>query len=257
MATSQKSNDSLPTYEQQVEHVTSRLRRSELLERLIHSHHFITISLPESGSGQTYVSSFLECDVAHGVLKLDSLAIADDDVAVVKSGTLLKVSARLNGAVLGFQTSVLGIGESDGYLFYRIGFPDVIDHLQRRKAYRVPVEQFFDIPVTIEQQDIGICNGKLHDISTTGISVWLASATSVLPKLACIPQCSIQLPGHEQVTCAVEVRDITFNRVKNKQLLRARFIGLDRRSRHEMATVVTQLERKMIRHKNIQSHTKS
>ncbi len=251
---SQKLNNSLPTYEQQVEHVSSRVRRLELLERLIRSHHFITISFPESGSDQTYITTFMECDVVHGVLKLDGLDTPDGGAPVVNSGTLLKVLARLDGAVLGFQTSVEEVGESDGYPFYRLVFPDIIDHLQRRNAYRVPIDQFCDISVIIEQKDIGICNSTLHDISTTGISIWLAPTTPVLPQLTLIPQCSIQLPDHESMICAVEVRDAKYNGVQNKLLLRARFTGLNRSSRHEIATVVAQLERKMIRYKNIQSH---
>ncbi len=66
-----KLDNSLPTYEQQVERISSKSRRSELLQRLIHAHHFITISLPESTSDKTYITTFIECDVAHDVLKLD------------------------------------------------------------------------------------------------------------------------------------------------------------------------------------------
>lgn len=108
--------------------------------------------------------------------------------------------------------------------------------------------------MTIEHQDIGVCNSTLHDISTTGISVWLAAETPVLTQLTVIPQCSIQLPDHKQMTCSVEVRDAKHNRVQNKLLLRARFIGPNRSSRHEIGAVVAKLERKMIRFKNIQSH---
>jgi c-di-GMP-binding flagellar brake protein YcgR len=235
---------SLSAYEPQTESLENRHEILNLLDRLIHHRAIITLRQP--ASNLEYPSAIFRIDESNNHLYLDEIA-ADKIEYPLTSGEEVQVRGQWNGGTVKFCETITELGEEDGYSFYLLPIPQQLQYRQRRKSYRVIVEQFVSISVVLHNEDGMVCAGRLHDISPSGASIWLPDCALEYRPLDVIENCTLVFPGNERLACDIEVRAIRFDKQQKRNMLGGRLLIRDQQSQQRIARLVRGVERRLIR----------
>ncbi|MHA7816875.1 MAG: flagellar brake protein [Pseudohaliea sp.] len=155
--------------------ITDRNRIAALLDALRRQEAPVQL-LPAAGDGQE-LSLLLACSRRRKQLVLDAprgLQAGDDP-----AGRAITVLARLNGAELRFDTTILAAEEFRGYAALRAAWPHAVLYRQRRRAFRAPVGG--DRSGRLELYDAAgrVVRGRLTDLSAGGFGALVDRAASL------------------------------------------------------------------------------
>lgn len=212
-----------------------------LLQRLVRERPLVSVFFPDTS--EHYTSTVLSIEPQAGYFLMDQ-------VFPVKGQHLLRQSehfllcADLNGAALGFTSSVLARVEEGGLVYYRASFPKSINYLQRREGHRVQVRAL-DIPVELLDRQGKPCKGRLHDISPSGVGIQLDHAGSFENKE--IYRLGIYPPNEAPIHAELEVCCLRQEEDSDTPILGGVFASLDKRAENNLGRLVAELERRLLR----------
>jgi len=235
---------SFPTYQQQTESIKNRHEILNLLDRLIHHRAIITLRQP--GTNLEYPSAIFRLDEGNNRLYLDE--VAEDKIEYpLAEGDEVVVRGQWNGGTVTFRTTISGLGKEGDYTFYLVPLPEKIQYRQRRKSFRVVVEQLVSISIILHAEGGITCAGRLHDLSPGGASIWLPDCALEYNPLDVIENCTLVFPGNERIPCGIEVRAIRFDKDQRRNMLCGRLLIRELKIQQQVARLVRGVERRMIR----------
>ncbi len=216
-----------------------------LLRRLLDAHALVHISLP--GENEYWLSAVIDVHPQDGYLLLDELTPRDGNAHMTQARRVI-VSAQVQGVDISFATLLLGQGMSDGLVYYRLALPEQIRYWQRRASYRARVSAAKVIPVQLQQAQHPALPGELYDISAGGVGTHHKKHSGPVPMLGTVwDQCHIQLPGGQDIHCALEIRFIGRDDRNGNLRLGGRFVDIARPQLKQVENFVATLERERLR----------
>ncbi len=232
-------------YHSEGEQVSDPAQIVALLRKVKDSRTLIQVTVP--GRAIEYNSALLDINQEQGFLILDELTPADGHQSLCEQRRLTAV-IRLRGVDMRFTSKVQEIGGQAGIAFYRVELPTQLYYCQRRAFYRVKIGMGLTVPFSITQESSKTLEGRLDDISVTGIRAELKQQL-LFDRGDLLPTCAIQLPNGEKVICEIEVRHISKDEPHKIFHLGARFVNLDRLRLNTLKRFVAEAERALLRRK--------
>jgi c-di-GMP-binding flagellar brake protein YcgR len=214
-----------------------------LLGRLVEHRVLLTVYLPDDP--KSYTTTLLMVDPTANTLLLDEIFPLGGR-PVIQAPCKLTIHARLAGSVLQATLSLQEVIEQDSLVFYRMHLPEAIDYGQRREGHRVQVAKL-GVVVKIYRSDGMAEEAVLHDISPAGLSLAMADARTFLNTGSY--RCTIYPPDDAPLNVRLEINGRRTDAVSAKTILGASFTELDKRSEHALTKLVTELERRLLRHR--------
>ncbi len=227
------------------EAVTSSLLRDQYLDNLRQQRIALRAQVDD---GRVFHTFLLAVRPDRGRLIIDQLTPPPEE-GVLARGTELRLSAKMGGLLLRFDTQVLARGEKDGEILYKLDYPERLERRQRRRFFRVPVPLDFAYTATLEVDRGPAIEGEVADLSANGVAIRVQGALpeSLQPDTR-IPQASLQLDGLA-LSCPLTVRNL--RRINDKRwLLGCRFEALSPAQENQINRVVATLERVYLQRQN-------
>jgi flagellar brake protein len=199
-----------------------------------------------SSGGTFYNSLVLDVNIKERYLLLDELTPRDGH-ALMEAGKLFSLRASINGIRVHARDmrSARTLSDATGIL-YRVPFPERMLYLQRRDAFRarVPGSLMVNASAHSGKRPDTILQGKVIDMSATGVRVAFAGETSPPLEIGEILKARIEIPSQDQsIDCQLEVRNQDFNRDRDQTICGLRFHELGRIAQVTVNRFVTQLQR--------------
>lgn len=212
-----------------------------LLQSLIRHRVLVSASLPDSDV--QYTSTILSIDTQTDTFQLDELFPLSGHARLEAAGQL-RLFAQLEGAALGFSTTLQAVEQQDGLFYFRMHLPETVNYLQRRDGHRVMVSRL-SIHAELYDHHNKVHKATLNDISTGGINLLVTPADVEAFHQNGVYRCVLHLPGEEPFHCKV---DICYKRQQGSGvILGGSYVGLDIRTEHALRRVVAELERRLLR----------
>jgi len=164
-------------------------------------------------------------------------------------GTELRLSAKMGGLLLRFDTHVRARGEKDGEILYKLDYPERVERRQRRRFFRVPVPLDFDYTAKLDLGSRSTIEGEVADLSANGVAIRVeGKLPEDLQPEARIPQAHLQLDG---LTLSSPLTIRNLRRINDKRwLLGCRFEALTPAQENQLNRVVATLERVYLQRQN-------
>lgn len=225
-----------------IESIDDPIQIIALCQRIVSERLFVTVTLADST--ERYDSTILGVDTENGVFYLDSL-YPESGNELLRRQRWLRLRANFDKTGLTFTSQVEGEGEKAGIRYFRVRLPERVDYAQRRANFRVSVGSSPEIPVVLHDSR-GSLQGRLHDISVSGLSVRLsrADADRVEPGQM-IESCVVEVPDESPIVAAVEIRDVRTE--QNRIIVGGRFIQVDRLAEQRIERFVAETERQWLK----------
>jgi c-di-GMP-binding flagellar brake protein YcgR len=219
---------------------------AEVLEKMHAQRCHLSVSLADVED--SYSSLVLEVVRTESYFVLDELTPRAVN-AHVTVGTELTIRARMQSATIRFTTVVNAVGDEDGLAYFRLPFPEKIDHLQRREYYRAGVPLEKTVPVQLAMPNGSTHSAELRDVSLGGFSARLsgglpkdiAPGNNVQHLVITLPS-SAKIHGSGEICYAAEP-----GATARVSRCGVRFLHIDRSDRHMLEQFIAQLDREMKR----------
>ncbi len=227
------------------EAVTSSLLRDQYLDNLRQQRVALRAQVDDGRVFHTFLLA-VRPDKDH--LIIDQLTPPPEEGALAR-GTELRLSAKMGGLLLRFDTHVRARGEKDGEILYKLDYPERLERRQRRRFFRVPVPLDFGYTATLEVGCGPAIEGEVADLSANGVAIRVEGALpeSVQPD-ARIPQACLHLDGLA-LSCPLTIRNL--RRINEKRwLVGCRFETLSPAQENQLNRVVAALERVYLQRQN-------
>ena len=231
--------------EKAFEAVTSSLLRDQYLDNLRQQRIALRAQVDDGRVFHTFLLA-VRPDKDH--LIIDQLTPPPEEGALAR-GTELRLSAKMGGLLLRFDTHVRARGEKDGEILYKLDYPERLERRQRRRFFRVPVPLDFAYTATLEVDRGPAIEGEVADLSANGVAIRVQGALpeSLQPDTR-IPQANLKLDGLA-LSCPLTVRNL--RRINDKRwLLGCRFETLTPAQENQLNRVVATLERIYLQRQN-------
>ena len=103
--------------------VTLPTQIAHILQRLCRHHALITVSLPDCED--SFSSTILKLERDAGILSIDELN-PEEGHRLLLARKRLRISARLKGVAVDFETSLRGVSQKDGIAIYSVSIPSTL-----------------------------------------------------------------------------------------------------------------------------------
>ena len=198
---------------------------------------------------EEYQSMILEVDIIRRRVIIDELFPSGKSITVIPGQTLKITSRQRHGVTLGFSSKVIEISERDGLPVYVIEMPKQIQSEQRRKAYRVPVDQSTGLGVELPGPNQQRVSCTPVDISVSGMRVQtLGDLTKFLRRHPVLPGCQINVENQGSVRCTLDVRNARYEETSGEHtIIGGRFLGLSYSDKRLMEQTLASIQRQQQR----------
>ena len=214
-----------------------------LLGRLVEHRVLLKLYFPDDP--KPYTTTVLKVDPSADALLLDEIFPLGGRPPV-HAQCRLTIHARLAGSTLQATLLLKEVVEQDSLVYYRMHLPEAIDYGQRREGHRVQVAKL-GVIAKIFRSDGMAEEAVLHDISSAGLSLAIADASHFHDtEMYC---CTIYPPDDAPLNVRLEINGRRADAVTSKTILGASFTELDKRSEHALTKLVTELDRRLLRHR--------
>ncbi len=218
---------------------------AHILQRLARHHTLITVSLPECED--SFSSTILKLERDAGVLCIDELN-PEHGHELLLAQKRLRISARLKGVAVDFETTLQDVKKEDGIAIYSVAIPAMLHYHQRRAHFRAVIGPAYEVPVVLEMSDGRLHEGQVHDISPGGIGARFQHlAANELRCGARIENCAIKLPRGHTIHSALEVCFVDPSEAPAQLKVGGRFVELTRANEHMIARFIADLERQRLK----------
>lgn len=214
---------------------------TKLMQRIKDSRAMLTVKI--SGSEDTYLSALLEVNGEEGYIVIDELnsQTGHRSLCQIKQ---LEISTRLEDREIRFQCDLAAIGEQNGISYYKIPFPENLDHQLRRKHLRITAPRGKYLPVHLHTDSQDLVTGELVDLSTGGFGAILSrGASNKIHHGDIIPKCMLYLENQKPIEAELEVRYCEDKRYHSQPRLGGKFINMDQHSERRLQKFISQIDR--------------
>ena len=232
-----RSYKSLPDSER----ITDPGRVARLLEQLAKRHALLTVEIP--GHPGRYTSSIVGVDGQY--VLLDELLPTTGHELLLAARSLL-VTGKLDGIDFRFITALEHVDSQDSMVTYHANLPGRLEYRQRRQNYRVHIPMAQTLRVIIDSNDGTVVEGMLHDLSHGGAGIIFPDGPPVV-QAGLHHECAIELPDDVWLYCTVELCYSKDFRLRDRQLIGARFVEISRAQARLVGHCIIELEREFIR----------
>jgi c-di-GMP-binding flagellar brake protein YcgR len=161
----------------------------------------------------------------------------------IRKGSNIHFDGRIKGVQIKFTTRVLAIEDNNHIALYRLGLPDEMLYLQRRRHFRAVARNHhlgISIPIPLQHH----ITGDIVDISAGGFCSRLAlSESNAIQKNQTVFNAKINLPGQNTITCDIGIRSIRRYPDKGYSLVGGEFIEIEPNLKTHVERVVAMLDR--------------
>lgn len=220
--------------------ITKPVQIRQLLRSLVDRR--MLVDVQPMDQEQVDTTMLLAFDPRRGLLIFDEPRSADH--GPFETDQPLKFASQHRGIEIRFTVVSRGIRRFDQRPALFTGWPDAIDYLQRRKAFRMSIPKVMHSRAELQIDMRSTVPARLLDLSTTGFAVAVDRSTA--------------LREGEVIDCWLDVEEDFFSgsaevrNVKNLpgRMIRvgAEFVELERRQKRRLAQLIRQMERRSIRH---------
>ena len=214
---------------------------AKLMHRIKDSRAMLTVHI--TGSDDSYLSALLDVNDNEGYIVIDELNSPAGHRALCHKKQL-EISTRLEDREIKFQCVLEAVGEDDGISYYKIPFPENLEHQLRRKHLRInaPRGKFMSVHLHTESQDL--VTGELIDISSGGFGALLNRETSDKVNHGdLIPKCMLYISDLQPIEAELEVRYCEDKRYHSSPRLGGKFVNMDQNSERRLQRYISQMDR--------------
>ncbi len=218
---------------------------AHILQRLARHHALITVSLPQCE--EFFSSTILALDRESGVLSIDELN-PEEGHALLLARKRLRISARLKGIAVDFETTLQDVRQEDGIAIYSVALPTLLHYHQRRAHFRAVIGAAHEVPIVLQTSHGRYVEGRVHDISPGGIgALFQRVAADEFQRGERHENCVIELPRGHTVQSTLEVCFVDPSEAPAQLRLGGRFVELSRGNEHVIARFIADLERQRLK----------
>ncbi|MCF6280868.1 MAG: flagellar brake protein [Candidatus Polarisedimenticolaceae bacterium] len=217
--------------------ISSPHRINEILRSIFSKQATLVATIP--GDSSRYSTTLLDLFPDQRRLALDELKPAEGHANFLRSKEL-ELSCSIDGLLINFRTELKEKGEVEGITFYRVLFPTTITYLQRRQHPRVTVPGSAGFHACHENSQRHF-NGYVHDISASGIAVFLDGVHTIKEGERLIG-CTAQLPLVGTITFDLEACYIFHDPMRNIVKVGGSFIEVDRETERKLEKLIKHLQ---------------
>jgi len=185
-------------------------KKKEIIALLNQAHKkkiFLTLEI--ANQDQSYTTALLGVYPNNGLIVLDELSPTTGHKQFLQQKTA-KVTGRVNGIELRFETRLMGVGSKSGIAFYKVAMPTTLYFRQQRQSYRVSLKGA-NIPFFSPGSGaIPSLRGSLLDLSLGGVGVILEHKAS-LHRGDTLELCAITLPGKGDIKFTLQIDAVRDN----------------------------------------------
>ncbi len=214
---------------------------ANLMRRIKNSRAMLTVKV--SGSEDAYLSALLEVNEDEGYIVIDELnsPAGNRALRLVKQ---LEISTRLEDREIKFECDLTAVGEHNGIAYYKVPFPENLDHQLRRKHLRIAAPRGKYLPVHLHTELQDLVTGELVDLSSGGFGAFLSRETAdKVHHGDLIPKCRLYLGDQPPVEAELEIRYCEDKRYHARPRLGGKFINMDQHSERRLQRYITQIDR--------------
>lgn len=215
---------------------------TDLLRRIMENRALLTVTIP--GERGTYNSAILQVAPSEGYLVLDELKPIGGHHKLVEARAL-NARTTVRGVEIRFSSTLQEAGTEDGIALYRMSYPEEVSYLQRRAHFRVTVALNSALAVELQPPEGQSMACRIVDISEGGLGIQLPSPNDLNPGKV-IP-CEIRLPPDVRLRCELEIRHSRPAGGGEGVQVGCRFVDLPSHQRKQIARLITDIQREMIR----------
>ncbi|SFB98058.1 c-di-GMP-binding flagellar brake protein YcgR, contains PilZNR and PilZ domains [Marinospirillum celere] len=221
---------------------------ASLLASLYRKHASITVNF--RGKSQHYASMILDLDREEGVFYLDEFNPPSGHKRAL-SGEPFSIRASTQGLSIFFNhCQLLDIIKEEKGAIYKVAFPKLVKHDQKRQAFRARVLRSMSAPITLLSYERGEpFKGSLVDLSNGGCNFILNELVDPpLRDLEIFEELTLDIEDFERsITVAAEMRRISEDEQKEITSCGVRFINVDGSTQAEIDRLVMFLQREALR----------
>jgi c-di-GMP-binding flagellar brake protein YcgR len=226
-----------------IERITSTTRIAWILDHLKKKRELLTISIDDVA--EPFTSAIVDVDAENGTLVLDELIPRTGNELII-ARRRFRITARLDGIKVDFDTTLAEVGEQDGLICFTADLPGLLYYQQRRDFHRVRLPLSYPFRVTLASKDNHVEEGLLRDISFGGAQVILPPESSITARTGTY-DCAIELPTGESVYCSVEIRYASVFGRRNEVRTGIRFLDLTPVQKRIIERSVASIEQELLK----------
>jgi len=239
----------MPTDQEPEQIITYKPYMISLLKRLKSVRALVSVTINKDKT--IYNTIIIDINTNKQWLYLDELNSADGH-KIIRKGTTIHFDGRIKGVQVKFTTHVLSVEDSNHIAMYRLALPKQMLYQQRRQHYRATANNDHHLGVTIPiplKQNI---TGSIVDISAGGFCSRLdLLATDTIQERQAIFDATISLPGHNSITCDIEVRSVRHYPEQGYSLIGGKFLEIEPNQQTHVERIVAMLDRNQRRSANL------
>ncbi len=214
---------------------------ANLMRRIKSSRSMLTVKV--NGSDDIYLSALLDVNEAEGYIVIDELNSAAGNRAL-RDRKQLEINTRLEDREIKFSCKLEAIGEQKGIAYYKIPFPENLDHQLRRKHLRINAPKGKYLPVHLHTEMHDLATGDLLDLSAGGFAAEMSRETaSMVQRGDLIPKCLLHLGEQDPIETELEIRYCEDIRYHSRPRLGGKFINMDQNSERRLQRYISQIDR--------------
>lgn len=214
---------------------------ANLMRRIKGSRAMLTVKV--AGSDEIYLSALLDVNDVDGYIVIDELNSATGNRAI-RATREFEISTRLEDREIKFQCQLEAIGEQNGIAYYKVPFPENLDHQLRRKHLRIDAPKGKYLPVHLHTEMHDLATGDLIDLSAGGFSAEMSRETaSIVQRGDIIPKCLLHLGDQDPIETELEIRYCEDIRYHSRPRLGGKFINMDQHSERRLQKYISQIDR--------------
>jgi c-di-GMP-binding flagellar brake protein YcgR len=221
--------------------IKSQSEISSLLSKLSKNHTLLSLTVGDSSI--SFGSMILKVNPEKRYLVLDEL-YPRNELRKSLLNNKLSIETQLEGIEIHFSVKVEAIAERDEIEYYKVSYPKLIYHYQRRSSFRVNLGISDSVPLALSTMDDVLLHAELRDISLGGLNARINSPrANVLAVGDEIPVCIIQTPDGKKILSSMEIARIDEGATPQSVRIGARFIHISAADRHELSRLIATQER--------------
>ena len=214
---------------------------AKLMHRIQNSRAMLTVNIP--GSEDSYLSAVLDVNDDEGYIVIDELNTPAGHRALCLMKHL-EISTRLEDREIKFQCELAAEGEDNGISYYKIPFPENLEHQLRRKHLRIAAPRGKRLAVHMHTELEDLVTGELIDLSSGGFSALLSRESADKVRHGdLVPKCMLYLGGPEPIEAELEIRYCEDKRYHSKPRLGGKFINMPQTSERRLQRYISQIDR--------------
>ncbi|MCF6355978.1 MAG: flagellar brake protein [Candidatus Polarisedimenticolaceae bacterium] len=217
-------------------------KKSEIVALLSQAHKkkaFLT--LQPGSQDQFFTTAILGVYPDHGLMVLDELSPAVGHKQFLQEKQA-KVTGRIDGVELRFETHLVGEGSKSGIAFYKVAMPTALYFRQQRQTYRVSLKGV-GVPFYSLGGATPSIRGTLRDLSLGGVGV-MTDCNVSLSRGDTLELCAITLPDKGDIKFTLIIDSVHDNVRGGGMSFGGHFCKLSAADRNKMRKYIAEAQRK-------------